>query len=150
IPIKAGPHTVSASFITRADGPADDFLEPPERSLGDDFRGQTPGLTSLPHLRELSIAGPYRATGVSETPSRRRISPCHPAAVSQEASCARRILSSVAQRAFRRSVSPSSFEEVMSAYRDGRRRGTFETGIRLALQFILASPEFVFRFEYTP
>ncbi len=38
----------------------------------------------------------------------------------------------------------------MSAYQHGRNEGDFESGVRVALQTILAHPEFVFRFERTP
>ena len=39
---------------------------------------------------------------------------------------------------------------VLAFYEQGRKRGDFESGIRLALQAILASPRFVFRFEEAP
>ena len=56
------PHTISAAFVDKNDGPIDDFLRRPERALGDDFVGQTPGLTGLPHLREFGVEGPYNVT----------------------------------------------------------------------------------------
>jgi hypothetical protein len=39
---------------------------------------------------------------------------------------------------------------VMKIYRDSRRTGTFETGIEMALQRVLAAPKFVFRVERDP
>jgi hypothetical protein len=150
VPVKAGPQSVSASFVTKGDGPIDDFLYRPERSLGDDFVGQTPGLTGPPHLRELGIVGPYNSTGLGDTPSRRRIFSCHPETRSQEEPCARKILSALALKAFRKPVTPPELQDLMGAYADGYARGGFDSGVRLALQFILASPEFVFRFERTP
>ena len=116
----------------RRDGPIDDFLRRPERALGDDFVGQTPGLTGLPHLREFGIVGPYNVTGVSDTPSRRRIFVCRPArAEPRSAACARTILSTLARRAFRRPVSKASLDELLGAYEDGYARGGFDAGIRL-------------------
>src|SRR5581483_2280795 len=91
IRIKAGPQTISAAFIQRASGPVDDFVMPFEQSLEDLFAGQIQGLTALPHLRDLGIDGPYHATGVSETPSRRRIFSCHPPTSDRELPCAREI-----------------------------------------------------------
>jgi len=38
----------------------------------------------------------------------------------------------------------------MGLYRQGRAEGDFESGIRLALQAILASPRFLFRLELAP
>jgi hypothetical protein len=150
IKVKSGPQTVSASFIQKGDGPIDDFLQRPERSLADDFSGQIPGLTNPPHLKDLGIMGPYRATGVSETVSRRRIFTCKPASPDQEEACAREIVSRLARQAYRRPVSKESFDDLMQVYWDGREHGNFESGVRMAVQFILANPEFVFRFERTP
>ncbi len=150
IKVKAGPQRISASFIKKGDGPIDDFLQRPERSLADDFSGQIPGLTNPPHLRDLGIMGPYKATGVSETVSRRRIFTCRPATTDQEEPCAREIISRLARQAYRRPVSKESFDDLMQVYWDGREHGNFESGIRMALQYILANPEFAFRFERTP
>lgn len=150
IKVKAGPQNISAAFIKKGDGPIDDFLQRPERSLADDFSGQIPGLTNPPHLRDLGIMGPYKATGVSETVSRRRIFTCRPASTDKEEPCAREILSRLARQAYRRPVSKESLDDLMQVYWDGREHGNFESGIRMAVQYILANPEFVFRFERTP
>jgi hypothetical protein len=152
VTVQAGPHTISAAFVVKNDGPIDDFLRRPERALGDDFVGQTPGLTGLPHLREFGVVGPYHVTGAGDTPSRRRILVCRPTRRNDEAACARTILSTLARRAFRRPVAPASasFQEIWRAYEDGRARGGFDGGIRLALQLILVHPEFIFRVERTP
>jgi len=150
IPVKAGPQTISASFIQKGDGPIDDFLQRPERSLADDFSGQIAGLTNPPHLRDLGIMGPYKATGVSETDTRRRIFTCRPATLAEEEPCAREIVSRLARQAYRKPVSKESFEDLLHVYGEGRDYGNFDSGIRMALQYILANPEFIFRFERTP
>jgi mono/diheme cytochrome c family protein len=150
IKVKAGPQTISASFIKKGDGPIDDILQRPERSLADDFSGQIPGLTNPPHLRDLGIMGPYKATGVSETVSRRRIFTCRPTALNQEEPCAKEIISRLARQAYRRPVSKESLEDLMHVYGEGRDYGNFDSGIRMALQFVLANPEFIYRFERTP
>ena len=150
IKVKAGPQNISAAFIQKDDGPIDDFLQRPERSLADDFSGQIPGLTNPPHLRDLGIMGPYKATGVSDTVSRRRIFSCKPASTDKEEACAKEIISRLARQAYRRPVSRESFEDLMQVYWDGREHGNFESGIRMAVQYILANPEFVFRFERAP
>ena len=150
VKVQAGPQRVTASFITKADGPIDDFMHQPERSLRDDFLGQAFGVTTLMHLQNLVIEGPHNATGVSETPSRRKIFVCRPETPSEEGPCAERIVSKLAQQAFRKPLTGEHVEELMAAYYDGRGLGDFDSGIRLAVQFILASPEFVFRFEHSP
>ena len=40
--------------------------------------GAVPGITTLPHLHEFSVIGPASVSGVSDTPSRRRIFVCEP------------------------------------------------------------------------
>ena len=89
IAITAGPHQLSAAFIQRAAGPVQDFVMPFDRVLADLSTGHFPGLTGLPHLRNLGIDGPYDVTGVSETPSRGRVLSCRPARPEAELGCAR-------------------------------------------------------------
>jgi mono/diheme cytochrome c family protein len=150
IKVQAGPHRVSAAFIEHAEGPIEDAIWQPDLSLVDLNNADTPGMTSLVHLREFSIVGPTHVTGVSETPSRRKIFSCRPASGSDELPCAKKILSTLARQAFRRPVTDSDLEGLLSFYQQGRNEGGFEAGIRTGLQAILADPEFVFRFERTP
>ncbi len=150
IHIQAGPQKISASFISKFDGPLEDEFRPVEQSLVDVSTGNIPGMTSLPHLHEFQVTGPIQVAGLSETPSRRRIFSCHPTDTAGEIPCAKRILSSLARQAYRRPVTANDLEDLLGFYQSGRNAGNFETGIRTALQAVLASPEFVFRFERTP
>ena len=150
IHILAGPQKISASFISKFDGPLEDEFRPVEQSLVDVSTGNIPGMTSLPHLHEFQVTGPVKVAGVSDTPSRRKIFSCHPADAAGEIPCAKRILSALARQAYRRPVTANDLEDLLSFYQSGRNGGDFESGIRTALQVILASPEFVFRFERTP
>ena len=148
--IKAGPQTISAAFVQRVEGPVQDFVMPFERALADLSTGNVAGLTGLPHLKTLGIDGPYNATGVSDTESRRRIFSCHPATASAEASCADEIFSNLARRAFRRPATEDDLGRLMPLYESARGLSGFEAGITAGLQAILADPEFLFRFERTP
>ena len=150
VKIKAGPQTITVAFIQKASGPVDDFVQPFEHSLGDLFLGRTQGLTGLPHLRDAGIKGPFHPTGVSETPSRRRILVCRPDSPDAELPCARKILSTLARRAYRRPCAGSDLDDLLSVYQAARSKGDFDSGIRAALQLILANPQFVFRFERPP
>jgi len=47
-------------------------------------------------------------------------------------------------------VSAADLELLLPFYKEGRQKGTFETGIQLALRRLLASPTFVFRAESDP
>ena len=148
IAVKAGPQRISAAFPVLADGPIEDEYRNFEQSLVDVSAGTVPGMTTLPHLHELSITGPSKISGISDTPSRRKIFACRPA--TDEIPCAKSILSALARQAFRRPTTPNDLESLLNFYQSGRNEGDFETGIRTALQAILSSPEFMFRFERTP
>jgi hypothetical protein len=150
IKIKAGPQTITVAFLQKAEGPVEDFVQPFDHSLGDLFLGRTQGLTALPHLRDVAINGPYHITGVSDTPSRRRILICRPQNSGDELPAARKILAALARRAYRRPVTEADIKDLLSIYAVGRKEGDFESGIRLGVQFILANPQFVFRFERPP
>jgi hypothetical protein len=151
IKVKAGPQLVSAAFIPKADGPMQDFVMPYERILGNNFRGQDPGLTSPPHVRDFGINGPYHVSGVSETPSRAKIFICRPdARGDDEVRCAKKIVTALARQAYRQPPTDTAIEELMTAWQKGRNQGDFDTGVRLAVQTMLAHPSFVMRFERTP
>ena len=98
----------------------------------------------------VAIEGPYRAIGTGDTPSRRRIFLCRPEGRAEEEPCAKRIISALARRAYRRPVSDRDVRRLLALYRSGSKEGGFETGIGRALQGILISPEFLFRFERDP
>ena len=148
--IGAGPQRISAAFPSKFDGPVEDEFRPVEQSLVDVSTGNIPGMTSLPHLHELQVTGPHKVSGLSDTPSRRRIFICRPAAGGDELPCAKKVVSALARQAYRRPVTDSDLEGLLSFYQSGRNQGDFESGIRTAVQAILSSPEFVFRFERTP
>jgi hypothetical protein len=90
----AGPKTVTVAFLRRGEGPIDDLMAPIEHTLADAQIGDAYGITVLPHLRGLGILGPLRVTGLSETPSRRRIVTCRPTAAVDEAQCAKELWTS--------------------------------------------------------
>jgi hypothetical protein len=136
--IPAGPHTIAAALVvgTRTGG-ADGIFH---------VEGRTPGVT------QISIAGPFNATGPGDTPSRRRLLICSPASPADETSCARKILSALATRAYRRPVAESGadVDTLLEFYRAGRSAGSFESGIQRALARVLVDPQFLFRFEREP
>ena len=148
--VRAGPQLVAAAFIRRDEGPNTDLILPIDFTMADPQMGVGYGVTNLPHIRDLSVSGPFRVTGISETPSRRRIFTCRPTGPSEEEPCAREIVQRLAEDAFRRPLASGELEELMPFYRDGRAQGGFEVGVRNALWAILSSPRFVFRLEEEP
>src|SRR5262249_60554519 len=99
-----------------------------------------------------SIAGPFVVTGVSDTPSRRKIFSCRPLSSADEVPCARKIVTSLVRQAYRRAPSGEDVESLMTFYADARKgdRNDFESGIRAVVQAVLASPHFLFRLEEVP
>jgi len=149
--VRAGPQRLTAAFVKRFDGPVDDLLSQHQWSLADRHTAIGGyGLTLLPHVRDLIVTGPDAVTGVSDTPVRRRIFTCRPTQPSEEQVCAREILAQLAPKAYRRPVTASDLNPLMSFYEQGAAEGGFEIGVRTALQAILASPEFIFRLERQP
>jgi len=130
IPMTAGAHTLMATFVGK-----------PTALLG-----------SVPSVEAILLTGPFEArspTG-TDTTSRRQVFVCRPATASEEEPCARTILTRLGRLAYRRPLADDERGALLGFYRDGRQRGDFETGIELALRFILASPRFVFRAEAEP
>ncbi len=88
IHIKAGVQRVTAAFIQRFEGPVNDLVAPIDHTLADTQIGVAAGITTLPHVKDFSIVGPYHVTGVSDTPSRRKIFTCRPTSAADEPVCA--------------------------------------------------------------
>jgi hypothetical protein len=148
--VPAGPHRVSVAFVRRSDGPYEDLIKPHDWSLASGGSASS-GTTMPPHIMDLSIVGPRNAVGVSETPSRRIIFSCRPGAdTPPDTACASQILRRLGARAYRRPLTEHDVAGLMSFYQRGVKSGGFEEGVRFALQAMLASPNFVFRFESTP
>ena len=150
IPVRAGPRNLSAAFVSNFDGPVDEILAPIERSLADTEIGQMPGMTTLPHLGELRMSGPYNVTGVSDNPLRARVFTCRPTTQAEEGTCAREIIDGIATKAYRRTLSDGELDRLVSLYESTSVDEGFEAGIRVAIQGILSSPSFIFRIEETP
>ncbi|HVW84546.1 MAG TPA: DUF1592 domain-containing protein, partial [Bryobacteraceae bacterium] len=110
------------------------------------FAGQ-PG---PPTLDRIEISGPYSATGVSETPSRRRIFVCAPANPGAEAPCAAKILTLIVRRAFRRDVSTADVQPFLKTWARERDKHSFDFAIAAALRDVLVAPDFLFRLEFDP
>ena len=149
--VRAGPHRVTAAFLKQNEGPVEDLMSPHDWSLSDRQIGVTGyGITSLAHLKDLVVAGPQNVTGVSETPTRRRIFTCRPTTRAEARPCAEDIVSRLGPQAFRRPLTQDDHDALMSFYSAGAEDGGFEIGVRTALEAMLASPDFVFRFEEAP
>lgn len=150
IHVTAGARRVSAAFLKEFEGVEDDLIKPIEHTLADTQIGLGYGVTTLPHLRNFAITGPFNVRGVSDNPTRTALLTCRPATAAEELPCVRRILERVAIAAYRRPVSAADIEELLPFYRQGARDGGFDGGMRTALQALLSSLHFIFRLEEAP
>ncbi len=145
VPVAAGPRTVTATFVRKTGALAESLRQPFDRPHGEgDY------LLYAPHLGTLTITGPFDETGIEDTPTRRRIFVCRPGNAAEEAPCARQILSALARRAYRRSVTGRDLAPLVAFYEEGRMAGGFEAGIERALRALLVSPDFLFRVVSDP
>jgi hypothetical protein len=149
VTVKAGQHVVSAAFVRRTEGPYEDLIKPHDWSRASNGTGSA-GTTEPPSMLEVAISGPTKVTGVSETPSRKVVFSCHPTAASQQRACATEIINRLGTRAYRRPLTEHDRTSLLSFYENASKTGGFDEGIRTALQAMLSSPYFVFRFENAP
>jgi hypothetical protein len=152
VPVTAGAHEVSVSFVRRFWQP-EGILQPPQRGFA---RTTNELYHGHPAVDTVAVAGPIApkesgaGSAAAAAPSSERLFICRPPRASAERDCAQRILDTVAARAFRRPVSPAELDTVMRFYDEGRADGGFDAGIRRGLERVLAAPAFLFRVVREP
>jgi hypothetical protein len=144
VPVRAGRRAVTAAFLQKSRAAGATKLQPYRSSF------DTYDSSGFPHIETLVIKGPFAVERPGDTSSRARIFTCRPRAAAQEEKCATQILSRIARRAYRQPLSKEDVDRLMAFYRMGRQDASFDKGIQLALQRILASPKFVLRVERDP
>ena len=144
--LKAGLRQVLATIVKSEDVKAEGLG--PERVPIWNREGDVPSAELA--ISSLLVGGPYNGRVPQDSPSRQRVFVCQPASASDETACATKILSSLARRAYRRSVTNDDVKTLLDFYQRGRADGTFDSGIRAALERLLISPDFLFRIEADP
>ncbi len=161
LPIKAGLRTVGVTFPregAKAEPPVPAGRRPGGGPLGpvanvpldlrlDGARIKRFEVPETTGIEVFIVNGPFNATGRGETESRRKIFICRPAKAVEETPCAKKILTTLARRAFRRPVSTADIAPLLAFYTEGRKAGDFDAGIQSALDALLVSPDFLFRIE---
>src|SRR5262249_20408039 len=145
IAVTAGPHQLGVTFIQNPPSVLETKRQPYQAHYN---LHRHPRIS--PAVYQVTITGPYKSKGHGDTPSRRRIFVCEPTGPADEEACARKILSALLRRAYRRPVTDASLEKVMKFYRQGRAEGDFDAGIETALSAVLVNPQFLFRVERDP
>ena len=146
VQLEAGLRQVLATIVKSEDVKAEGLG--PERVPIWNREGDVPSAELA--ISSLLVGGPYNGRVPQDSPSRRRVFVCQPASASDETACATKILSSLARRAYRRSVTNDDVKTLLDFYQRGRADGTFDSGIRAALERLLISPDFLFRVEADP
>ena len=146
VPVAAGTHRVGVSFVRRHWEP-EGVLQPPQRGFA---RTTNELYFGNPSVDSVSIGGPLAARPATDSPARRAVFICRPSSATTEDACARRILSTLARRAYRGPVSEGDVNTLLTFYRAGRVEDDFDAGIQQGLRRILASPRFLFRIEREP
>jgi hypothetical protein len=144
----AGPHVVGVTFPQTNFAP---LLDLDQHFMRDTLQtGPTPGFTFFPHVGTVRIEGPFDAERAKDSPSRRKIFVCNPTGAADETVCARKIIANLVKHAYRRPAVASDVNMLMDFYQAGRKEGSFDDGIEVALARVLASPKFIYRIEAEP
>ncbi|MBA3312734.1 MAG: DUF1592 domain-containing protein [Planctomycetaceae bacterium] len=145
LPATAGAHKIGVTFLKKPSS----LLETERQPLNVHFNYYRHPRIG-PAVYEVSITGPYHATGPGDTASRRRLLVCKPTGPNDEDECARRILSKLMRRAYRRPIVEEDLVTPLAFFRQGREENGFEGGIETALSAVLVNPQFLFRIERDP
>ena len=145
VKVSAGTHQVAVAFLKKPSS----LLETERQPLNVHFNFyRHPRLG--PAVYEVSIIGPFSASGPGDTPSRQRIFVSQPAGRSDEDDGAKQIIANLTRRAYRRSVDDEDLKVPLELYRQGRAESGFEAGIEMAIGSVLVNPHFLFRIERDP
>jgi hypothetical protein len=147
--VNAGPRDLGVTFV-KSGGSLEETKRQP---LNVHFNlHRHPRLS--PAIYQVSITGPFTdgkpPQPSTETPSRRRIFTVRPTGNDDEEMAARRTLSALARRAYRRTIDEDDLNRLMDFFREARQQDGFEAGIEIALSAILTSPHFLFKIERDP
>jgi hypothetical protein len=132
---------VAVTFVARTFAESDDKLYSQVPGGGQD---------RILRLGSFEVKGPFSPSGISETPSRAKIFLCQPKAADEQKACATKILSALAEKAYRRPVTEADMKLLLGFYDKGRKDKDFDEGIRRGISGILASPFFLYRAERPP
>jgi hypothetical protein len=141
IPVTAGSHEIAAAFLKKPSALLETERQPYQAHFNMDRHPRV-----QPALYSISVVGPFDVKGSGDTASRQRIFVCH----TDDEGCARKIVSTLARRAWRRPINEADIQAPLRFYREARKTGGFDNGIEMALRAVLMSPEFIFHIEQAP
>jgi hypothetical protein len=99
-------------------------------------------------VTRIEVLGPYDPVLGPSPASVKVLSGCGALARAHGSACAAKILKPLVRRAYRRPVAPSDLDPLVALVTASEKRGdSFRDGLKLALQALLVSPDFLFRIE---
>lgn len=143
-PIKAGEHWLSVTVLRMYEG------------LPPAYQGPKPANTTLGVSRAtdaffpmyLNVVGPFEQVIGPSRKSLEKVFGTRSAPTSRDSASPRRIVSELARRAFRRTVSAQEIDDLVKWIARAQTDGdSFEEGLCLAIERMLVSPHFLFRVE---
>lgn len=144
--IGAGEHELKATLL-HDDSRPDAQIDPDEAKIEEKNKRRVRD----PFIDRFEINGPYDPHARPLTERHKRIFICGHAPGQHKAECARLIVAELARRAYRRPVTPAEVNAIVRFVNLAQQNGdSFEQGVRLALEAILVSPQFLFRIEADP
>jgi len=113
VPVKAGTRELAATFLK------DTLLKEGiiERVRDDAVPTYFEGVGSI------TVAGPFNVQGPGKTVTRDKIFVCHPSGAAEEQACAKKILSTLAHRAYRRPLGDGDMTQLLALYNAGAQNG---------------------------
>jgi uncharacterized protein DUF1592/uncharacterized protein DUF1588/uncharacterized protein DUF1587/uncharacterized protein DUF1585/uncharacterized protein DUF1595/cytochrome c len=136
LPASAGSHLLSAAFVNDDFDPAKNPIAPRDRYLA---------------IETFEIRGPFNAVAPPMPASHKLLISCGHEPGHHNASCARQVVGTIARRGFRRPPTESEMNRLLGFIDEAQKEGdSFEQGVRIALQAVLVSPQFLFRIERDP
>jgi len=135
VELAAGDHAVRFSFPDYAN------VADPRKQLNPDGRRKL-------YIDYVDVVGPFM-TATPRPPGFSRIFSCG-APGNYTETCARRIVTRLMTRAYRRPVTEEEINKLVGLVNQVRKRDSFETAIRVAIEAVLLSPHFLFRIERDP
>src|SRR4051812_49169585 len=131
LPVRAGKHKFSAAYLNNYNNPKDP-QKWRDRNLVIDY---------------LEVVSPPVTKPLAPPESHRRVFVREPQPGTEKLA-AQEIIANFARRAFRRPVRSEEIERLLQFFQMGQKGGeSFQTSIKLALEAVLVSPEFLFRGE---
>lgn len=124
--------------------PASQF-PPEEQALGFDNQADALGVTQLLAEQYMKASEGIAARATADVA---KILPCDPK-VDGEDACAAKFIDAFGARAFRRPIDSTSHDRAMGLYSWGKATYGFSTGIAVAIEGFLQSPQFLYRVELT-